>query len=369
MKSLADRARWALMLLCVGLLVGTGAGVAEGRPHPGTEGVTRLPSSQYAVAPLISTDGTRAYVPSIDDVGTSLDVVNTRTGNVTAHVPTSSDRWAGPLLFNAGGKQIYLLTIGALKVFDTATNTLRSSFPIPDQPRPAGSNPGSLTRMAISPDGASIYMNQTGPDNGAQSTGPSRMLVFSTARRAFTATVPLPGESPRAVVVRPNGKDVYVSGDAGLIHLDASTGVPTLVRTLSATGFVDELALTPDGRRVYALSKPDGHAVLVDLDSDQVLTTIDFQSNYQPVLSPAVSPDGSRFYVLEDDQRSEAKVLSYKTATNTRVTRETVTGLAMEHGTGLTLGPDVETIDGETMYVTGVNYAENPGAFLQIVHF
>ncbi|MFE9558949.1 hypothetical protein ACFYOD_36530 [Streptomyces sp. NPDC006703] len=113
-----------------------------------------------------------------------------------------------------------------------------------------------------------------------------------------------------------------------------------------------------------ALSKPDGHAVLVDLDSDRVLTTIDFQSDYQPVLSPAVSRDGSRFYVLEDDQRSVPKVLSYKTATNTRVARETVTGFDMERGTGLTMGPD-----GETMYITGVNYADDPGAFLQIVNF
>lgn len=364
MKSLEFRARWAAALLCAGLLMLAGAGVAAARPHPGTGGVTRLPSSQYAVTPLISADGTRAYVPSIDDVGTSLDVVNTGTGKVIAHVPTSGDRWAGPLLFGAGGKQIYLLTIGTLNVFDTATNTLRSSFPVPDQPRPAGSNPGALSRMAISPDGASIYLAQTGPDNGARSTGPSRMLVFSTVRQAFITTVPLPSESPRAVVVRPNGKDVYVSGDLGLIHMDVSTGVPTVVRVLTETGFVDELALTPDGHRLYALSKPDGHAVLVGLDDDQVLTTIDFQSNYQPILSPAVSSDGTRFHVVEDDQRSEPKVLSYKTATNTRVPHETVTGLDMEHGTGLALGPD-----GDTMYITGVNYTNDVGAFLQIVNF
>ncbi|MFB7740719.1 WD40 repeat domain-containing protein [Streptomyces sp. NPDC056132] len=362
MKSLDSRARWMAALLCAGLLMVAGTGVAEASPHSGTESVTRLPSSQYAIAPLVNADSTKAYVASIDDVGTSLDVVNTRTGKTTAHIATSGGRWAGPLLFGSGGKQIYLLTEGTLNVFDIKTNTLRSSFPVPDQPRPTGSNPGSLSRMAISPDGASVYLSQTGPDNGAQSTGPSRLLVFSTVRQAFTTTVPLPGESPRAVVVRPNGKDLYVSGDVGLIHLDVSTGVPTLLRTLSDTGFVDELALTPDGSRLYALSKPDGHAVLVDLDSDRVLTTIDFQSNYQPVLSPAVSPDGSRFYVLEDDHRSVPKVLSYKTATNTRVARETVTGFAMERGTGLTLGPD-----GDTMYVTGVNYADDPGAFLQIV--
>ncbi|MFJ4474189.1 YncE family protein [Streptomyces xanthochromogenes] len=364
MKSLDFRARWLAVLLCAGLLMASGVGVAEARPHPDAEGVTRLPASQYAVAPLVSADGARAYVASIDEVGTSLDVVNTRTGRITAHVATSNGRWAGPLLFGAGGKQIYLLTDGTLNVFDTATNTLRASFPVPDQPRPEGSNPGSLSRAAISPDGASIYLSQTGPDNGAQSTGPSRLLVFSTVRQAFTTTVPLPGESPRAVVARPNGKDIYVSGDVGLIHLDVSTGTPTLLRTLSDTGFVDELALTPDGRRLYALSKPDGQAVLVDLDSDRVLTTIDFQSNYQPVLSPAVSRDGSRFYVLEDDHRSVPKVLSYKTATNTRVARETVSGFDMERGTGLTLGPD-----GETMYITGVNYVDDPGAFLQIVNF
>ncbi|MFJ8387796.1 YncE family protein [Streptomyces sp. NPDC094438] len=350
--------------MAVGALVFTGAGVAVADAAPGVESLTPLPAAQYARAPLVSADGTKAYVGAIEATGTKLYVADTQTGKITAQVSTGTGRWAGPMVFGAHGRLIYLVTEGTLNVIDTATDTLSSSIPVPDQPRPAGSRPGSLSRMAISPDGATIYLDQTGPENNGPSVGPSRLLVFSTARSAFTATVPLPGESPRDIVVRPNGTDVYVSGDVGLVHLDASAAVPKMLRTIAATGFVDELALTPDGRRLYALSKPDGHAAVVDLTHDSVLTTIDFRSDFSPVLSPAVSQDGTRLYVLVDDQRTAPKVLSYDTATNTPVADETVTGFGVERASGLTVGPD-----GGTLYITGANYVDDPGVYLQIVNY
>ncbi|MGW1870051.1 hypothetical protein ACWCPS_31485 [Streptomyces mauvecolor] len=173
----------------------------------------------------------------------------------------------------------------------------------------------------------------------------------------------MPGESPRDFVVRPNGKDVYVSGDVALVHLNTATPVPKVLRTITGTGFVDELALVPDGR-LYALSKPDGHAALVDLTHDSVLTTIDFRSDFSPVLSPAVSEDGTRMYMLVDDQRTAPKVLAYDTATNTQAADETVTGFDVERASGLTVGPD-----GESMCITSANDVEDPGVYLQIVNF
>ncbi|QDQ09826.1 YncE family protein [Streptomyces spectabilis] len=370
MNSLVSRARWLASLLAAGalLLTGTGAAVADQdltqEPVPGVENLTPLPAAQYARAPLFSADGTTAYVGAIEATGTKLYVVDTQTGEVTADVPTSTGRWAGPMVFGARGSLVYLVTEGTLNVIDTATDTLRASIPVPDQPRPPGTRPGSLSRMAISPDGATIYLDQSGPHDNGPSVGPPRLLVFSTARHAFTAAVPLPGESPRDIVVRPNGRDVYVSGDVGLVHLTTSAGVPKVVRTIAATGFADELALTPDGRRLYALSKPDGRAAVVDLTRDDVLTTIDFRSDFSPVLSPAVSADGTRLHVLVDDHRTAPKVLSYDTATHTQVTDETVTDFAVERASGLTVGPD-----GETLYLTGTNYVDDPGVHLQIVSF
>ncbi|WP_147267327.1 YncE family protein [Streptomyces sp. SDr-06] len=364
MKFLVSRASWLASWVAAGVLMVLGAGVAVADATPGVEHLTPLPGAQYARAPLVNADGTKAYVGAIEASGTKLYVVDTRTGEITAQVSTGAGRWAGPMVFGARGRLVYVVTEGTLNVIDTATNTLRSSIPIPDQPRPAGSRPGSLSRMAISPDGATIYLDQTGPEDNGPSVGPSRLLVFSTARGAFTTTVPLPGESPRDIVVRPNGTDVYVSGDVGLIHLNTATAVPTVLRTIAATGFVDELALTPDGRRLYALSKPDGHAALVDLTHDSVLITIDFRSDFSPVLSPAVSQDGTRLYVLVDDQRTAPKVLSYDTATNTQLPDETVTDFDVERASGLTVGPD-----GETMYITGTNDVDDPGVYLQTVNF
>ncbi|MFJ2579610.1 YncE family protein [Kitasatospora aureofaciens] len=393
MNSLIPKARWSAALLTATVLLGTAAGVAEAAPTDGpgpfparsapsapstataetpntpVTGVDRLinlPGANWAQRALVSADGTRTYVGEETGTGSKLDVIDTQSGALLAQVPTSTDFWSGAKAFSPDGTRIYLITKDTLNVFDTTANTLSASIPLPDQPRPDGWQAGSPTGLAVSPDGSKVYLGETGPNSNVipnPSFLPGRLLTFSTAQNAFTDTADLPTVAPKGIVVRPNGTDAYVSSAEGLIHLNVAAH-PSVVRTLTAPGFVDELLLTPDGTRVYALTRPDGRVQVVDLATDTLTATIDLNTGIRQIPDFALSPDGTRLYVLEDTQLPGPTVVAYDTATNQPVPAENVAQFGLEHGAGLTVGPD-----GHTFYVTGVSITESPGTYLQIVSY
>ncbi|MEV7024502.1 YncE family protein [Kitasatospora sp. NPDC093558] len=364
-------------MLSATLLLGSSAGVAAAEgpsplpalaaPVPGVDRLLSLPGANWAQRALVSADGTRAYVGEETGTGNRLDVIDTQSGAFVAQVPTGGDPWSGPKAFSPDGAVVYLITKDTLNVFDTATNTLRASVALPDQPRPAGWQSGSPTGLAVSPDGSKVYLAETGPNSGTvpgTAFQPGRLLTFSAAQAAFTGAVALPTVEPREVVVRPNGADAYVSAAEGLVHVDVSGAQPTVVRTVTSPGFVDELALTPDDTRLYALTRPDGRVQVVDLAADALTATIDLGTGLRQVPGFALSPDGGRLYVLEDTQLPGPTVAAYDTATNRPVPTENVAQFDVEHGTSLTIGPD-----GHTFYVPGVSITDRPGTYLQIVTF
>ncbi|MEU8927313.1 hypothetical protein AB0D10_41415 [Kitasatospora sp. NPDC048545] len=392
------KARWASALLSAAIVLGTGGAagavtntantanaavsanaatvvsaantVPAGGAKPPVGGVERLipfPDATWTQRALISPDGRRAYVGEETRSGSRLDVVDTRTGAFLAQVPTGTDFWSGPKALAPDGKLLYLITQGTLNVFDTGTNTLRASVPVPDQPRPAGWTAGSPYGLAVSPDGATVYLGQSGPYLNSvpnPSFLPGRLLTFSAPGTAFTGDVPLPTTSPREIVVRPNGTTAYLSSPDGLIRVDLTGPRPAVVRTITAPGFIDELALAPNGTRLYALTRPDGRVQVIDLTTDSLAATIDLGTGMRQIPGFALSPHGDRLYVLEDTDLPSPTVAAYDTATNRPVPRENFAEFDLEHGSNLTVGPD-----SHTFYVTGNNYTDNPGTFLQIVSF
>ncbi|MFJ8434082.1 hypothetical protein ACIQ9P_22540 [Kitasatospora sp. NPDC094019] len=395
MNSRPPVARWAASLLAAalaaaGVLAGPGVGTAAagastagtaiagaaaealsaagGKPPVG--GVDRLvplPGASWAQRALISGDGRRAYVGEETETGSRLAVVDTRSGAVLAEVPTGTERWSGPKILAPDGRLIYLIGAGTLNVFDTVTNTVRTSVPLPEQPHPDGWQTGSPYSLAVSPDGTTVYVGQGGPflDTPPDpSVLPGRLLTFSAASRAFTGETPLPTSNPRDLVVRPGGATGYLSSPEGLIRLDLTGAHPTVVRTITSPGFIDDLALAPNGSTVYAITKPEGRIQVVDLTTDTLAATIDLNTGYRQIAGLAVNPRGNRLYVLIQTDLPSPTVAAYSTATNRPVPKEDFAEFDLEHGATLTVGPD-----GHTFYVTGTNYNDNPGTFLQIVSF
>ncbi|WP_159424712.1 hypothetical protein [Streptomyces sp. TLI_053] len=330
------------------------------------ERLVPLPGVSWAQRALISGDGRRAYVGEELQSGSRLGVVDTQSGAVLAEVQTSPEFWSGPKTLAPDGRSVYLVTATALNVFDTATNTVTAHVPLPDQPRPDGWQAGSPYSLAVSPDGTTVYVGQGGPYSPAPPNPslPGRLLTFSAASRAFTGQTPLPTSNPRDLVVRPGGATGYLSSPEGLIRLDLTRAHPAVVRTITSPGFIDDLALAPNGSTVYAITKPEGRIQVVDLTTDTLAATIDLNTGFRQIAGLAVNPRGNRLYVLIQTDLPSPTVAAYSTATNRPVPKEDFAEFDLEHGATLTVGPD-----GHTFYVTGTNYNDNPGTFLQIVSF
>ncbi|MFE0464719.1 YncE family protein [Kitasatospora sp. NPDC058965] len=362
-----------LSLALAGALLATGAAAANAAPTsaptsapavdpvPGGEATITLPAGPWG-HPLVSADGTTAYLGvGQGDSGNSLEVIDTQAGEITAGVQVGNDVWSGPKVFGADGKLIYLVTEGTLNVFDTTTNTVRARIPYPDQPRPAGYRPGGTVGLAISPDGSTLYLDQDQPFADFQPpVGQGRILTFSVARNAFTDITPLPAGVLQSILLRPNGKDAYVTTPQGVLHLDVSGAHPAVVRTVTSAAFNGTVSLSPDGTRLYALAAGN-HELVLDLTTDTQLADIDLKTPFA-VEDTAMNPDGTRLYVSVDTQNPGPTIYAYDTATNTPVPGETVSPSDLEHALSMAVGPD-----GRTLYVAGYNSSDNVGSYLQII--
>ncbi|MFJ9692330.1 hypothetical protein [Kitasatospora sp. NPDC101183] len=357
MNSIAVKARWLGALVAAGVLLAAGAGTAGARTAGGEDGPARgvpqavdLHAGARSVA--VARDGRTAYV-SVKEGGrhgAGVKVVDTRSGAVTADVTltTGFDASAGPVALSPDGSRAYVLyslghglRLSLLGVIDTATNTLVATAAAPDQPRPAGAQPGSLGALSVSADGSRVLVTQYGPagDNGPTLEG-TRVLQFSPAQLAYTAAVTVPGHFTGAVVSRPGGGDAYVATDEGLVHLNTSGAAPVAADTVAfADGAFAGLAISPDGSRLYGVNG-SGRGLAVDLATETTVAVFDVTPGTW-VRDLSVSADGTRLYLLAQD----SSVLSIDTATDAVLPGEGVKGLT---GTGgLAVGPD-----GHTFYVT-----------------
>jgi hypothetical protein len=348
MKSLVTAARWTTAALTAAALIGLAGGAAQAAaPVAGTEATIDL-AGHFAV-PVVSADGSRAYVAS-SDAGRNarVQVVDTVSDQVIATVALGTDQWTSySAALSADGSLLYVANGPTLYVVDAVHATLLASVGLPDQPRPAGWTPGPVESIAVN--GSSVYVEQDGPETYRQ-YGQGRVLVFDTAQRVFTGSVQLPATSLRSIVVRPGGQNTYVSTDTGVVHLNSATAVPSVVGTVPGTAVVNPgaLALTADGAALYAVSGSGSTGAQVDLNHDTVSANLTFATGYASLSNAVVSPDGTRLFVLKQDYSNGPTLLAFSTATNKAVPADNITGFDVTNATGLALGPD-----GGTVYLTG----------------
>ena len=186
---------------------------------------------QLAVLP----DGSRLYA-SNEDAGTAT-VVDIKTGKALATLVVGIEPEG--VTASHDGRWVYVTaeTSNTVSVIDTRTDAVASTFIVDSRPRDA----------AFSPDGARAYVT----------TEIGRTLVVvDTSSHKVLRSVPVPnnetGVKPMGVVVSPDGGRVYVATGRGRTVDVFDTSTFNLLARVPVGQRAWGLALTPDGRKLYA---------------------------------------------------------------------------------------------------------------------
>jgi serine/threonine-protein kinase len=185
------------------------------------------------------------------------------------------------------GHRAYVLNdLPSVSVIDTDSDTVTATVPVGAWP----------VAMALSPDGRHVYVVDHGSAIGPDSTAAlGSVSVIDTDSKTVTATIPV-GLGPIAVALSPNGRRAYVTNyDSGSVSV-IDTSSDTAVATISGNGKYGSAmlrALSADGRRGY-ITQEDNSVEVIDTSTNTVAAKI-------PVgelpIEVALSPDGRRAYV------------------------------------------------------------------------
>jgi YVTN family beta-propeller protein len=200
---------------------------------------------------------------------------------------------------------IGLFKDNAVAVFDTATDSVMKTIPIPTGPH----------GLVVTPDGRWVY---------ASSDGDSVVSVIDTTTDTVADTINV-GSTPHGLAITPDGSRVLVAGfgtdsveaiDTGTNQIVWQTPVPQ----------PHNIAITPDGRTAYAGGQKEG---------DQQLAIIDIASGAETGSVPLdhapralnVSPDGEDLaYTL-----AGVDALQIMSLANNQLDTQVPTGVSPHH--------------------------------------
>ncbi len=175
----------------------------------------------------------RIYVANdANGANATVDVINGSTDTIVASIRLGNTPSA--LAVNPVTNKIYVANGSVLTVIDGASNTIRTTTPLPDN---------GLTAIAINPVTNFIYVTDT--------SGGGVVIAVDGKTDAVSGTVPV-GNSPKALAVNSLTNRIYVTDSATLGHvvvIDGSTN--TNVDSIFTGVNPDAVAVNPVTNRVY----------------------------------------------------------------------------------------------------------------------
>lgn len=306
----------------------TGALTFVAQARDGIGGVTGM---RVPTAVAVSPDGAHVYVTSREDDGV---VVFARAGGAGTLTPAAVVRdgvggvdgldHASSVAVSPDGASVYVTGAhdDAVAAFARDAGTGALTFVGLARDGVGGvSGIARPTAVAVSPDGASVYVAGGAADGvGVFARDPGTgALTFVAA--AFYSDGGRGVDRPQSLVVAPDGLDVYVAGhdDDGIVTLrrDPADGTLAFAGIVRASGVLGGLrgafavAATPDGRYVFGAAENDHTVSTLRRDvANGALRFVEVQRDgrlgvdgLRGAGAVAVSPDGAHLYAVghEDD--------------------------------------------------------------------
>lgn len=256
----------------------------------------------------VSPDGSRLIVTNYG--GHSLSIIDTRTGAVLGTVAGVHEPFA-LAMGSARADRAYVSTVApafdSIVAVDLGTNTVRASYPVAL----------SVTDLVVSRDGKQVYLSRTGVDCADvavldPATGDLDVIDIATA----------PGTTTGCVRLSPAGRRLYVAVDGPvggqLVVIGTSSGQAVhsglrVIDTIDIGWPIRDVAISPDGSKAYVVScAPDSSAVLdiIDTRRNKIVSTCKLGEVAGVPTQMTISGDGKRAYLV-----SEGSVMVLCTAT------------------------------------------------------
>ena len=245
--------------------------------------VATIPVANMPDSLAITPDGRFVYVPGWED--DEMTVIDTATNEVVASIgirkPKRGDQFVTPQSIVISPNSEYVYVTGS--VVSTATNTIVDKF------RFWGDE------LTMSPDGKHLYAWSAGGLSVNSTATNTHLQIYKLGQM---------DSSQMDVVIRPDGKLLYIAGpNDGKVWV-WSTATNETVAKIEVEGQPHDLAISPDGLVVYAASYGPGAVSVISTETNERIDEVDTvlaRVKYGRIGGPrkmVVSPDGSLLYLL-----------------------------------------------------------------------
>jgi YVTN family beta-propeller protein len=221
---------------------------------------------------------------------------------------------------------VALFADSTLVEIDTATHTVVSAVHL-------GIDGISSSGVAVSPDASRVYATNINSDT---------LSVIDTVNNSSITTIEV-GSAPLGLAISPDGNQVYVANSNGNNVSVIATATDTVIAT-AAVGSPGAAVVNPEGSLLYVPNIVSGNVAVISTATNNQVTSVSVGDNPTSI---AISPDGSRVYVVNFALNSSVSVID--TATNTVVTTVDV-GAVSVSPYSIAVSPD-----GKRVYVTNGN--------------
>lgn len=251
-----------------------------------TLGVIRpetIPVGHYATSVAILPNGRFAYVAYFYD--RTVSVIDTQSQRIIKNFAVSQNPFR--IVAHPDSSRVYVTydSIPSVSVIDTQSQTVIKSIDTANW----------VHLSAVSPDGSQVYLS-------SYQTSAGLVSVIDTRSQMLIKNIPVGGIS-EGIVFHPDGSRAYVAtSNNTIVVIDPRS--QTVIKSIAVTKRPRGIEILPNGTQLYVTDYNGRSVLVIDIQRETVIQTIDYGENYSIEEGIAIHPDGTLVYVPHFADRS-----------------------------------------------------------------